>query len=56
MGVVSILLKLKMAIKTYIQFPSRFLWLTDLVWTLTMVIKQTNINNLIILQMIKKVK
>ena len=53
MGVVSILLKLKMAIKTYIQFPFRFLWLTNLVWTLTMVIKQTNINNLIILQMIK---
>ena len=35
------------------KFPSSFLWQTNLVWTLTLVIKQTNLNFLNILQMIK---
>ena len=39
--------------KKNFKFPSSFLWQTNFVWTLTLVIKQTNLNILNILQMIK---
>ena len=35
------------------KFPLVFLWQTNLVWTLTLVIKQINLNFLNILQMIE---
>ena len=39
--------------KKKFKFPYSFLWQTNLVWTLTLVIKQTNLNFLNILQMIE---
>ena len=53
MGAVLVVVKLKTAIKNILSFPLVFLWQTNLVWTLTLVIKQTNLNFLNILQMIK---